>query len=346
MLTLLSAAGVVAVYGGRSWCHYVCPFGMVQTVFTGPRGLLDRQAHTAPPFSITQSMCRTMGEQGEESACISCKSACMDIDAEQSYWTQMHKPGRKLVQYGYLGLVIGYFCYYRLYAGNFEYYFSGVWSYEARTVEALFDPGFYVARQAIAIPKIIAAPLTLATFAAVSCWICARIERHYRGYLKATSLHSATAGEKSLHRMFSICTFIAFNIFFVYGGRPEINGLPIAVQFAFQTLIAVVSSLWLYRTWGRSEAQYHQEGLVDKHRRQLKKLGMDVDELLSKSNDSPTLEQMSEETISVLAEVLPHLRPRPTEESFEDVVMPQTLIRKHQMNRPLSEQDVPRTAIH
>ncbi|MGI8935796.1 MAG: 4Fe-4S binding protein, partial [Phormidesmis sp.] len=38
VLTLLAAAGVVALYGGRSWCHYVCPFGMVQTVFTGPRG--------------------------------------------------------------------------------------------------------------------------------------------------------------------------------------------------------------------------------------------------------------------------------------------------------------------
>ncbi|NJM99419.1 MAG: 4Fe-4S binding protein [Phormidesmis sp. RL_2_1] len=63
--TLLCAAAVVALYGGRSWCHYVCPFGMVQTVFTGPRGLLDSAAHQAPPYSLTQSMCRTVAAQGE-----------------------------------------------------------------------------------------------------------------------------------------------------------------------------------------------------------------------------------------------------------------------------------------
>ncbi len=346
IVTLLSAAGVVALYGGRSWCHYVCPFGMVQTVFTGPSGLLDSPAHKAPPYSITQSMCRTVGAQGEESACTSCKAACMDIDAEQSYWAQMRKPGRKLVQYGYLGLVIGYFCYYGLYAGNFEYYFSGVWSHELRTVEALFDPGFYVAGRAIALPKIIAAPLTLATFAATSCWICTWIERYYRGHLKKTSLHSATASDQSLHRMFSICTFIAFNIFFIYGGRPEINRLPMAAQLTFQTVIAVVSSLWLYRTWGRGEKVYQQEGSADKHRRQLKKLALDVDELLSHSNGSQTLAQLGEETVGVLANILPHLAQKSTEKKrSEDLTMPQTIIRKRRENQTCLEQEVSKTAL-
>ncbi len=60
IFTILSAITVVFLYGGSSWCHYVCPFGIVQMVFTGPRGLLDSQAPKAPPRSITQSMCRTV----------------------------------------------------------------------------------------------------------------------------------------------------------------------------------------------------------------------------------------------------------------------------------------------
>ena len=100
---------VVLLYGGRSWCHYVCPFGVVQTVFTGPRSLLGSNATSAPPKSITQSMCRTVdtAKNSEKSACVGCKSACMDIDAEKSYWNDLKKPGRRFVLYGYLGLVIG-----------------------------------------------------------------------------------------------------------------------------------------------------------------------------------------------------------------------------------------------
>ncbi|MFK8185287.1 MAG: 4Fe-4S binding protein [Phormidesmis sp.] len=339
ILTLLFAAGMVILYGGRSWCHYVCPFGMVQTVFTGPRGLLASQAHTAKPYSITQSMCRTVDSAGnEQSACISCKSACMDIDAEESYWAQLYKPGRRLVQYGYLGLVIGYFCYYWLYAGNFAYYFSGVWSHEMLSVDTLLGPGFYIFQQAIAIPKLIAAPLTLAIFAAASCWICTGIERFYRGALKRRN-PTATA-EQSLHRMFSVCTFAAFNIFFIYGGRPEINNLPVFAQFGFQAMIAIVSSLWLYRTWGRSVEHYAQEGAAEKRRRQLRKRPVDVASFLK----GKTLEQLDAKEVAVLFELLsaplPSLSlPSQFSTSADIVPLPKTSLR----NRRIVRKEAPKT---
>ena len=339
MVTLLSAAGVVALYGGRSWCHYVCPFGMVQTVFTGPKGLLVKSAHTAKPFSLTQSTCRTVDEQGaEQSACVSCKSACMDIDAEQSYWAQMYKPGRRLVQYGYLGLVVGYFCYYGLYAGNLSYYFSGVWSHETGAIAALTYPGFYVFGSEIAIPKVAAAPLTLAAFALASCWFCAGVERFYRGYLKRRvavgGLDERAIPEKSLHRAFSICTFLAFNCFFVYGGRPEIMRWPLMAQFGFQTLIAVLSSLWLYRTWGRSSALYEQERVADRQRRQLQKLKREglLGEALEERLGDRTLEQLSAQEINVLSQTLPSIvsqQNEPVEQSRADVPLPKTVLRRN-----------------
>ncbi|MEO0770789.1 MAG: 4Fe-4S binding protein, partial [Cyanobacteria bacterium J06649_4] len=364
ILTLLSAAAVVTLYGGRSWCHYVCPFGMVQTVFTGPRGLLASRAHQAKPHSITQSMCRTVEASGvEASDCISCKSSCMDIDAEASYWAQMYKPGRKLVQYGYLGLVVGYFSYYWLYAGNFGYYFSGVWSHESRTLEALRDPGFYILGHAIAIPKLIAAPLTLGLFAAISCGLCSQIERYYRGYLKQKHqpVVAIDTAEKSLHRMFSVCTFLAFNIFFIYGGRPEINNLPIAMQFGFQTVIVTVSSLWFYRTWGRSSQRYEQEKNADKRRRQLKKLPIQLPELL----DGRPVEQLDEREVAVLAKTLPQLAGSHTSSQGKQnqnaspvdkappnnnvIPLPKTIIRKRTAAPKPSEQnqpvDLPKTSL-
>ncbi|WP_424100935.1 4Fe-4S binding protein [Moorena producens] len=300
-LTILSAMMMVLLYGGRSWCHYVCPFGMVQMVFTGPRGLLGTEAHNAPPKTITQSMCRTLDKTTgiEKSACISCKSPCMDIDSEKAYWQQLTKPGRKLVQYGYLGLVIGYFVYYWLYAGNFDYYLSGAWTHEENQLGALFKPGFYIMNQAIAIPKLVATPLTFVVFVALSCVICTKLEKRYKAALWRKN--KSITHEQVLHRVFSICTFIAFNFFFIYGGRPEINRFPVLVQLMFQSVVILVSSLWLYQTWGRSSHQYTQESLADKLRRQLKKLPLDFSEFL----EGRSVDELKPEELHILAKTLP-----------------------------------------
>ena len=301
LFTILSAITIVFLYGGRSWCHYVCPFGMVQMVFTGPRGLLDSQAHKAPPRSITQSMCRTIdsGTGQEQSACINCKSACMDIDAEKSYWQNLTKPGRRLVQYGYLGLVSGYFVYYYLYAGNFNYYFSGAWTHEESQLATLLKPGFYWLNQSIAIPKLVAVPLTLAIFVGISCWLMTKIEKDLFSYLRKRN-HKIDR-QQVLHKVFSLCTFIAFNAFFVYGGRPEILRLPALVQLGFNTLIILVSTLWLYRSWNRTAEQYNKESLAYKLRRQLKKLALDFDQFLK----GRSLDDLNADELYILATALP-----------------------------------------
>ncbi|NET57916.1 MAG: 4Fe-4S binding protein [Symploca sp. SIO2E6] len=302
LLTILSAITVVFLYGGRSWCHYVCPFGVVQMVFTGPRGLLDSQAHKAPAKSITQSMCRTVDQTTgkEKSACISCKSPCLDIDSERAYWNDLTKPGRKLVQYGYLGLVIGYFVYYGLYAGNFDYYFSGAWTHEENQLSGLLKPGFYILNEPIAIPKLLAVPLTLAFFVGMSYLICSQLEKVMRVYGKRHN--PQISREQALHQLFSLCTFVAFNTFFIYGGRPEILRLPISLQLTFNALVVLVSSLWLYQTWGRNSQQYKTESLAHSFRRQLKKLSIDFSKFL----EGRCLEQLKPEELYVLAKVLPN----------------------------------------
>ena len=303
--TILSAITIVFLYGGRSWCHYVCPFGAVQTVFTGPRGLLGSNAHQAPPKSITQSMCRTVDKtSGEEkSACIGCKSPCMDIDSEKSYWDSLQKPGRKFLQYGYLGLAIGYFVYYRLYAGNFDYYFSGVWTYD-NSLYTLWQPGFYINNQPIAIPKIVAVPLTLGLSIIICYHVCHKLEKIFRGYSKHK--YPEVSSQQVLHRVFTVITFLAFNAFFVYGGRPEILRLPIFAQLLFNALIVLVSTIWLVRNWKRSSEQYQRESLTHSFRRQLQKLPINIEQFLN----GRSLEKLKADELFVLAEVLPQFSER------------------------------------
>ncbi|NJM18817.1 MAG: 4Fe-4S binding protein [Richelia sp. RM2_1_2] len=324
LTAIASAITVIFLYGGRSWCHYVCPFSIVQTVFTGPRSLLGSNAISVSPQSITQSMCRTVDTitNEEKSACIGCKSACMDIDAEKSYWNDLQKPGRRFVQYGYLGLVIGYFVYYRLYAGNFDYYFSGAWTHEENQLSTLWKPGFYLFNEPINIPKIIAVPLTLALTVAISYWSLSKIEKAYRAYLKKHN--SRINSQQVLHRMLTICTFIAFNSFFIYGGRPEILRLPIPVQLLFNTLVVIVSTMWLVRTWGRSFEQYQRDSNLDSFRRQLSKLSINNSQFLK----GRSLDELSSNELFILTSVLPEYRQRDRLEIYKSILL-EGLIQKN-----------------
>ena len=303
VFTIGAAIVMNLFYGGRSWCHYVCPFGMVQMVLTGPRGLLGSEAQKEPPRTITQSMCRTFDKEtnSEKITCISCKSPCMDIDSEKAYWEQIHKPGRRVVQYGYLGLVVGYFVYYFLYSGNFRYYFSGAWTHEAGQVSKIFNPGFYIAGQAIPIPKLFATPLTLGVIAAVFYFGISQLEKIYGATVKKQ--HPEFDRKIITHRVFTLVTFLAVNFFYIYGGRPEILRFPFIVQMIFNALVVLVSTLWLVRTWGRTDNQYKKESIADKLRRQLKKLKIDFARVLG----GRTLDDLKADELDLLAQVVPQV---------------------------------------
>jgi 4Fe-4S binding domain len=250
LLTIGAAMTAVYLFGGRSWCHYFCPFGVVQQVLTGPRGLLDPVATEG----ITQSMCRTIDADGQEqSACVGCTSPCFDIDSELTYWQSIElQPGRRSVQYGYLGLVLGYFLYYGLYAGNFDYYFSGIWSREADPLSHLWDAGFYLNGGVIGLPKILAVPLTLGSFSLFGSFLGHQFEHWHRGQIQSDA--NISAKTLATHQMFTLTTFLAFNCFFVYAGKPELLMLPLSIQLMLQSLIMFVSTIWLMRTW-RSRPQ-------------------------------------------------------------------------------------------
>jgi hypothetical protein len=300
LLTIFAAIFVGYWYGGKSWCQYFCPMAPVQQIYGEPRGLLNSTAHEDNRGGITQSMCRTVHEDGtEQSACVACISPCIDIDAERSYWDGIGKSDRPWLYYGYFGLVFGYFIYYYLYAGNWDYYFSGAWARDRDQLDELFKPGYYLAGNPIAIPKLVAVPLTLGLCTYLGYFFGRKIENAYKAY--RIRKKNPLPPEVVRHRVFTVGTFLVFNFFFIFGGRPFINLLPKFSHYFASVAIAVVSSLWLYRTWRRDPSRYQREGLAGRLRKQLGKLDLDTARYL----DGRSLEALGADEVYVLAKILP-----------------------------------------
>ncbi|WP_416674776.1 hypothetical protein [Egbenema bharatensis] len=297
---ILCAILVGYLYAGKSWCHYFCPMAPVQLIYTGPRSLMGSQAHQEKKPAISQSMCRIVDPQTgqEQSACVSCKMPCFDIDAEKNYWTELTKPGRRLVQYGYLGMVIAFYLYYFLYAGNWDYYFTGAWTREEDQLAKVFDAGFHIYGNTIPIPKAIAVFITFAVLAGITYSLGHITERLYRLYTGWKG--QAVSAQRAQHVAFTLFTTASFWTFFSYGARPWLNKMPPYVVLTFNAAVIVVGSMWLFRTFGRERSQYERESVASSLRKQLQKLQLDPALLEGRS-----LDDLSSDEVYTLVKVLP-----------------------------------------
>ena len=301
LLTIFCAITIGLLYGGKTWCNYFCPMAPVQTIYSEPSGLFTSVAHTASPRSITQSMCRTMNQDGsEKSACVACKSACMDIDSENSYWSKINQPEQKLLYYAYLGLAIGFYLYFGLYSGNWNFLSAGVWN-ETNQLSTLLGPGFYLNGHAIAIPKLIAVPLTLTLFSVATHALGLRLEKAYKRYHK--KIKRPLSLSQVHHRLFTLFSFVAFNALFFLGVRPTLGWLPAIVQPLLSWGAVLASSLWMVKIWRRSEQQYLKERDGNLLRRQLQKMAIDFPKCL----DGRSLEELNPDELYALAKVLPDI---------------------------------------
>ena len=305
--TIFLAMGVNYWYGGKSWCHYVCPMAPVQMVYTGPRGLLGSKAHQDKK-NITQSMCRIVDEKGKEkSACTGCKATCLDIDIEKSYWEDLHQPDRKFLYYGYLGLVIGFYLYFFLYSGNVNFFATGAWS-EMNQTATLFDPGFYIANHVLPIPKLIAAPLTLSVCTGLSYGLGLWIETVYKGMTKSSSQQKAqrrlfSTFTQVQHRILTAFTFLSFHVLYFLGIYPSLSWISLPLQEAVTWLVMIASAAWFYRTLKRSAEQYNRESRVSSLRRSLDQLTIDFPQVL----EGRTLEELAADEVYILGKILPDL---------------------------------------
>jgi CRP-like cAMP-binding protein len=310
LLTIGAAIAVGYLYGGKSWCNYFCPMATVQQIYSEPGGLFGSKAHTSDTL-ITQSMCRTILPDGkEQSACVACQTSCVDIDSARSYWDGLSQPKTSFIRYGYIGLIVGYFSYYYLYAGNWDYYVSGAWARQSEQLALLLSPGFYLFGQTINIPKIVAVPLTLGVSTAIGYRLGKQVENWVKIYYRQRNLKLSP--EIIKHRIFTLATFVSFNFFFIFGGRPLVQLMPIWGQYVYELSLVLLSTLWVYKTWHQSYDLYARENLASRFRKQLDKLQLNL--------EGRDLNDLNIHEVYILAKVLPEFTREKRHMAYKGVV--------------------------
>ncbi|CAN5496054.1 hypothetical protein BH11PSE11_BH11PSE11_13210 [soil metagenome] len=314
LICILSAALFAGYFwGGKTWCHYICPVSVVQKIYTQPRGLLESQAHVERK-PVTQSMCRASSPAGDRSTCVGCVANCPDIDLENSHWEGIDNPARRFTYYGFFGLVLGFYVYFYLYAGNWDYYFSGFWARETNQLQTLFHPGFFINGKAIGIPKLFAAPLTIGAFILASYVLGIGLEKAY-GKLRI-ALNHPLPHKDLLNHCFAFSAVLSINVFYVFGGRSNLLLLPDMAMRLVDTAIVVISTLWFWRAIARTPDAYRRESLTGSLLNQLKNLKFDFQKVL----DGRSLNDLKPDEVYVLAKTLPGFSREQKAEVYRNVL--------------------------
>ena len=310
ILALLFAASLLAAlisgwaYGGKTFCQYLCPFAPAQQILSGPRSLLSSQAHLGGSSKTTQSMCRTVGAQGQDiSTCVACAKPCFDIDAERTYWQSLSgKRGMAWAWYSYPGLILAFFLLIQSYAPagasdhGIDYLTSNLFTYDGRLAamawQSLLPAGWPQ------LPRILAIPALLSAGGVASERLFHQIERLQRHQLRAASPEAAK--ERAIHRTRLLATFTAINTYFFFKGNLLDSGGTL-LSLELQLLIVAISSVWLYRSWDRDRSLYERENTSTSLRKRLAKLGAKLQPLLA----GRQLEDLSPGEVFVLANALP-----------------------------------------
>jgi hypothetical protein len=191
---------------------------------------------------------------------------------------------------------------------------SGAWARQPDQLASLLSPGFYLFGQAINIPKIVAVPLTLGISTFIGDRVGRSIEQSAKAYSRQRDLKLTP--EVIRHRMFALCTFFIFNFFFIFGGRPLVQLMPIAVQYLYELTLVLLSTLWVYKTWKLSPELYFRENLASRFRKQLEKLQLNISQYL----EGRSLSDLNTHEVYILAKVLPGFTREKRHAAYKGVV--------------------------
>lgn len=328
-LTVVAAIAVGWAYAGKAWCQYVCPMGAVQQVVTGPRGPLAAAAHL-DSSRLTQSMCRTVAEDGHErSACVACQSPCLDIDAERSYWAGLEgKRGLRWAWLSYPGLVLAFFLLARQQGPEtVEMLRSGLWAFDADLPARALDL-WPRADAGWGVPRLLAIPALLSAAGAGSVALFSGLESGLRQGLSGDhSAERARAMARSRTRL--LATFLAVNLFFWFAD-PSLGLAGGKVGQLIRSLVLIASAIWLFRGWPRDADTYRRENTSASLRNQLRKRFPNLEAHL----DGRTLDELTPGEVFTLAKALPAQLAATSQSLYRDVLA--DLVRSGRLERATS----------
>jgi hypothetical protein len=240
---LLSLAALIigAVFTGKTWCNYICPVSFIEKIYTEPHGL--RQT-----------------ENSQCVKCTACKKSCPDISEENGYWKEITLSSKRFAYYAFPGIVFGFYFYYFLQSGTWDYYFGGKWTNEQLPLLRLFLPGtdnttagfFFLP----VVPRALAAILTLALCSLVSFIVFLRVE-------KIVAKHFAQSDEtQTRHITFTVAAFTAFVTFYTFAGAPTLRKLPWMFPQLFIIAVVLTATLFLVRRLRRNQTDFAEETLA------------------------------------------------------------------------------------
>lgn len=105
----VAAVAVGLRYRGRSWCHFVCPVGLVEKVYLEPTQLAEDATSQCSP-------------------CSACTKHCEDIQGEQGYWKRAQETPRRTAHFAWPGVLLAFHGAFWLQAGTWDRYCRGAWT--------------------------------------------------------------------------------------------------------------------------------------------------------------------------------------------------------------------------
>lgn len=246
VLIILAALIFGAFYTGKTWCNYICPVSFIEKIYTEPHGLRE----------TPNSQC---------AKCTACKKFCPDINEENGYWKEIESLPKKFAYFSFPGLVFGFYFYYYLQAGTWDYYFGGRWVDEPNLVHDAFMPGHDAATAGFfflpGVPRALASILTLALFALFSYFLFSLLEKLIGGFLRRRDAE-LDAG-RARHVMFALAAFAAFTIFYTFAGAPTLyKYFPWVVPHVFFAVVVLVATYFLVRRLRRNQKTFAEETLA------------------------------------------------------------------------------------
>ncbi|HUQ32292.1 MAG TPA: cyclic nucleotide-binding domain-containing protein, partial [Pyrinomonadaceae bacterium] len=244
---MISFAALIfgAFYTGKTWCNYVCPLSFIEKIYTEPHGLRETK----------NSQC---------TKCTACKKSCPDINEENGYWKEIDSGPKRFVYFAFPGLVFGFYFYYYLQAGDWGYYFDGLWTKQAMVMHWAFLPGRNAETAGFFfwpwLPRALASILTLGACALLSYFLFAALERPIGARLKRRD--PETDAVRVRHVMFTLAAFTAFVTFYTFAGAPTLWRAPWAVPHLFLIIMLLTATLYLARRLRRRQTTFAEETLA------------------------------------------------------------------------------------
>ncbi len=240
----LVAMGSGAIYTGKTWCNYFCPLSFIEKIYTEPRGLR----------ATSNSQCPK---------CTACKKSCPDISEENGYWKEINAKSRRRIYFAFPGLVLGFYFYYFLQAGTWDYYFSGSWTNQPQLWRSAILPGVNAATAGFfflpQLPRAVASFLTLGLFALLSLTVFSLLEIAVNRYQRRRDPQAEVASAR--HIALTLAAFAAFVTFYTFAGAPTLRKLPWVFPHIFLVIVVLTATLGLVRRLKRTQGDFAEEVL-------------------------------------------------------------------------------------